>query len=91
MIPGVISDPKHICTGVPQGFIFGPLLFILGASSDGRVTEYGSVGVLEIKCPYSVQGKLVNKMEVLDIVAMNNTEFCLEFSTEGIRMKKTHK
>ena len=28
MIHGVISDPKHICAGVPQSFILGLLLFL---------------------------------------------------------------
>ena len=29
MIPCVISDPKHMCARVPQGFILGPLLLLV--------------------------------------------------------------
>ena len=29
MIPSVISNPKRICAGVPQGFILGFLLFLV--------------------------------------------------------------
>ncbi|XP_048751315.2 uncharacterized protein LOC125663038 [Ostrea edulis] len=55
----------------------------LGASSDGRVTEENSTGVLEIKCPYSIKGTLVNAMEIPDILAMEDKCFCLENTSEG--------
>lgn len=63
----------------------------LGASSDGRVFDGDSVGVLEIKCPYSIQGTQVTTMEVSEIVAMGYPSFCLEDSLEGPRLKKSHK
>ncbi|KAJ8303732.1 hypothetical protein KUTeg_018655 [Tegillarca granosa] len=35
----------------------------IGASSDGKVTDGTDVGVLEIKCPFSVGGTRVTDME----------------------------
>ena len=29
VIPGVVSDPKHKCAGVPQGFVLSPPLFLI--------------------------------------------------------------
>ncbi|XP_048772103.2 uncharacterized protein LOC125678037 [Ostrea edulis] len=63
----------------------------LGASSDGRVFDGDSIGVLEIKCPYSIKGTQVTTMEVSEIVAMGCPNFCLEYSMEGPRLKKSHK
>ena len=47
----------------------------LGATSDGRVHDAGEVGVLEIKCPFSLKGKPVNKMEIQDIVSLSDPAF----------------
>jgi hypothetical protein len=63
----------------------------LGASSDGKIMEGDMSGLLEVKCPYSIKGNKVNKMEVLDIVALNYPEFCLECVDEGVRLNKKHK
>nr|XP_022310871.1 uncharacterized protein LOC111116162 [Crassostrea virginica] len=63
----------------------------LGASSDGKVLDGDSIGLLEIKCPYSIQGTQVTTKEVAEIVAMSSPNFCLEESQEGPRLKKSHK
>ncbi|XP_033727563.1 uncharacterized protein LOC117316887 [Pecten maximus] len=63
----------------------------LGASSDGRVVDGDNMGILEIKCPYSIQGATVTSLEVCEIVAMGHPNFCLEASSEGPRLKRSHK
>lgn len=63
----------------------------LGASSDGKVHDGESIGLLEIKCPYSIQGTRVTMKEDGEIMAMGYSNFCLEESMEGPRLKKSHK
>ena len=53
----------------------------LGASSDGWVYDPASTlqsGVLEIKCPYSIDGKLIIKERVADIVKTHGSNIFLE-------------
>ncbi|ESO95360.1 hypothetical protein LOTGIDRAFT_160492 [Lottia gigantea] len=63
----------------------------LGASSDGKVTEGDNVGVLEIKCPYSLKGTLINKKEIPEIMTMGDKAFCLENTNTGQRLRHSHK
>lgn len=63
----------------------------LGASSDGKVHDGKSIGLLEIKCPYSIQETRVTMKEVGEIMAMGYSNFCQEDSMEGPRLKKSHK
>jgi hypothetical protein len=63
----------------------------LGASSDGKVFDNDSVGVLEIKCPFSVSGTNITKMEVDEIFSLNHRDFCLESTNNGMQLKRTHK
>lgn len=52
----------------------------LGASSNGKVHDGESIGLLEIKCPYSIQETHVTMKEVGEIMAMGYSNFCLEES-----------
>ncbi|KAK3097953.1 hypothetical protein FSP39_014801, partial [Pinctada imbricata] len=63
----------------------------LGATSDGRVyKEDGSVGILEIKCPYSFKGKIIKDMEINDIMMIADASFCLVNKSEGPSLKHNH-
>uniref|UniRef100_A0A8W8LEU1 SWIM-type domain-containing protein n=1 Tax=Magallana gigas TaxID=29159 RepID=A0A8W8LEU1_MAGGI len=63
----------------------------LGASSDGRVVDNESTGLLEIKCPYSISGQNVTLLGISDIMSMNSKLFCLEVGELGPTLKKSHK
>lgn len=88
MMKQVLGDSFRID---PTGLMLCSTHTFLGASSDGRVTEENSTGVLEIKCPYSIKGTLVNAMEIPDILAMEDKSFCLENTSEGPKLKSSHK
>ena len=63
----------------------------LGASSDGRVYDPASTlqsGVLEIKCPYSIDGKLIIKERVADIVKAHRSKFFLEQNGDQLALKR---
>nr|XP_034321751.1 uncharacterized protein LOC117688120 [Crassostrea gigas] len=63
----------------------------LGASSDGRVVDNESTGLLEIKCPYSISGQNGTLLGISDIMSMNSKQFCLEVGELGPTLKKSHK
>ncbi|XP_069106379.1 uncharacterized protein [Argopecten irradians] len=67
----------------------------IGASGDGKIIDTSmpqenNIGVLEIKCPYSVNGQLVNEMQVHEIVEMGSNDFCLQKTEEGTRLRRSH-
>lgn len=62
----------------------------LGASGDGRVHDAGEEGVLEIKCPFSLKGKPVHKMEIQDILNLTDPAFCLVEGNDGPRLRRDH-
>lgn len=65
----------------------------LGASSDGRVTDSSNgIGVLEVKCPFSIQGQNITNLSIPEIFQMHGKDFCLDLNQLGkFTLKKTHK
>ena len=63
----------------------------LGATSDGRVVDNESTGLLEIKCPFSISGQNITSLGISDIMSMNSKQFCLELTELGPTLKKSHK
>lgn len=77
-----------------SGLTIYPTHAFLGASSDGWVhdksmPEGNQTGVLEIKCPYSISGKIITDKEVHELAGQAG--FCLEITNEGPRLKRSHK
>jgi len=63
----------------------------LGASLDGWVYDPASTlqsGVLEIKCPYSIDGKLIIKERLADIVKTHGSKFFLEQNGNQLALKR---
>ena len=63
----------------------------LGVSSDGWVYDPASTlqsGVLEIKCPYSINGKFIIKERVADIVKTHGSKFFLEQNGDQLALKR---
>ena len=53
----VISDPKHICAGVPQGFILGPLLYLVYFNDIVEEIQYNINSFADDTCLSMVVGK----------------------------------
>lgn len=49
----------------------------LGPSS-GKVFENENIGLLEIKCPFSVKGRNITQYEISKILELHDGQFCLE-------------
>ncbi|XP_069100988.1 uncharacterized protein [Argopecten irradians] len=67
----------------------------LGASCDGKVIDPSmpsecQEGVLEIKCPFSINGQKICEMEVLDILE-KFPSFYMKTTEEGPELDKSHK
>ena len=66
----------------------------LGASSDGRVYDQASTlqnGALKLKCPYSIDGTLITKEQIADILKKYGSKFILVQNGEHMTLKKNSK
>ena len=72
-----VSCHIHDC-----GLKINPELSFLGASSDGKVCDSGTTGILEIKCPYTARD--------MDLILAASTipSFCLSHSAGTLTIKK---
>ena len=81
----------------PIGLTLFPSHPFLVVSGDGKIEDMSEGpenkhGVLEIKCPHSINGQVIHNMEVYDIVEkLPGKQFCLEMPEEGLRLKRDHK
>ncbi|KAK3098503.1 hypothetical protein FSP39_020126 [Pinctada imbricata] len=62
----------------------------IGASSDGRIFEGDEEGVLEIKCPFSMNGVEVHNMQIDDIISLGDKSFCLVEGVSGPQLRHDH-
>ncbi|KAK3107059.1 hypothetical protein FSP39_006038 [Pinctada imbricata] len=62
----------------------------IGASSDGRIFEGDEEGVLEIKCPFSMNGVEVHNMQIDDMISLGDKSFCLVEGVSGPQLRHDH-
>lgn len=66
------------------GFVVNNEFPFLGATPDGKLCDNGTVGILEIKCPYSARDKTI--IEACSQIS----DFYLERNEETISLKTSH-
>lgn len=79
---------KQTNNHVPDcGLVIHPDFLYIGASPDGKVCDNGVVGIIEIKCPFSIRDSTV-----LEALADENKrkKLCVEKVGENVGIKETH-
>ena len=76
---------------LPTGLHLSTLHSFLGASSDGLVTGELTLGCLEIKCPFSLDGPEVHE-KLPSAIALSYPRFFLQYARDGaLHLKREHK
>ena len=76
----------------PTGLTLMPQHSYIGASGDGVISghrHHSDKGVLEIKCPYSIQGNIVYDMSPLQIAQKYPKNFFLEHIDSKLQLKRS--
>ena len=78
----------------PSGLSLHQQFSFLGASADGYILDPAEedLGILEIKCPFSINNKDVTRISPIEIAERYPAEFCLEIQADGtVQLKRMHR
>ena len=79
----------------PSGLTLHPTMSFLGASSDGHVHDpcmNPPDGLLEIKCPFSIDNVDVRSLPPVEIARRFGSKFCLSLNSDGgLELNRAHK
>ena len=78
----------------PSGLSLYQQFSFLGASADGYILDPAEedLGILEIKCPFSINNKDVTRISPIEIAERYPAEFCLEIRADGtVQLKRMHR